>query len=152
MRKVVAAGALSRPHIFSALPHIFLVPLSLGFKPLCPLAPLQDILCIFHSPGLCRGCTLRTVLWSVALEVLDVASVLGWRALVQDLPGSSFGASSPSLPFCCIPATWRRLPSAPFRVLPLLPSSWTGRCGLLPRCGGWVLAVTGPGDLEEGPP
>ena len=85
MRKVVAAGALARSHISSAPPHIFLVLPSLVFAPLCQLAPPPDSFCIFHSPGHCRGRTFRTVLWSVALEVLGVGSVLGWRALVQDL-------------------------------------------------------------------
>ena len=101
---------------------------SLGFVPLWQLALPPGSYCTFHSLGLCKGRTFRTVPWSVARGVLGVGLALGWGALVQDLPGSSFGSSSPSLPSCRIPSTWYRLLSAPFQALP--PRHLPGSAGV----------------------
>ena len=104
----------------------------LGFVPLWHLALPPCSCCTFHSSGHCKGRTFRIAPWSVALGVLGVGLALGWRALVPVLPGSSFEASSQSLPFFCIPPTWHCLPSVPFPALPHLPSSRICRCWLLP--------------------
>ena len=64
------------------------------------------------------------VLWGGSLGVLPKTSVPGWRTFLQDLQGSSSGASSPSFSFFRTPSTWHRLLPAPFLALPLLPSFW----------------------------
>ena len=77
MKMAVVAGALASSHITSAPPRMFLVLQPLGFAPLWQLALPPGSYCIFHNPGLCRGCTFRTVPGGLALGALGVGLALG---------------------------------------------------------------------------
>ena len=77
MKMAVVAGALASSHISSALSRMFLVLPPLGFAPSWQLVLPPGSYCIFHSPGLCRGCTFRTVPGGVALGLLGVGLALG---------------------------------------------------------------------------
>ena len=115
---------MAGPPCFPKLLAFFLVLLSLGFSSLGQLVYPQASSCIFPRPGFGQGRSFPPVPWGGSLGVLHEPSVPSWRAFVQDLPGSSSGAFSPSFSAFRIPATWHCLLPAPFLALPLLPSFW----------------------------
>ena len=135
MRMGVKAGDLAGPPCFPKLLAFFLVLLSLGFSSLGQLVYPPASSCIFPRPGFCQGRSFPTVPWGGSLGLLYEPSVQGWRAFVQDLPGSSSGAFFPSFSAFHIPSTWHRLLPAPFLAIPLLPSFWRHLVKLLVKLG-----------------
>ena len=99
---------MSGPPRSPDIPRLFLVLPSLGFASLSRLVYPPASSCLFLRPGICQKRAFPPVPWGGSLGVLPETSFLGWRAFIQDLPGSSSGASSPSFSVFCIPATWPR--------------------------------------------